>query len=223
MTSPKRLLRGSYRNILECYERADESSSEEGRVWYLQGRDIAFEIGENCVLSYCPYDYTEEGQLAENILEYHELVQLGAGIIASLSPQTSWDKNIEGALYFSKTLEKPKFTTDVNYNKALDIFHSVMLKDNIDIETILGEKAYKTKAFYNNICNPDGDYGVTIDRHAISIYLGKSCTKQQLSRGLDSKRTNDTIRNSYKKVADMLGIHYNILQATTWVQWRKER
>ena len=122
MTSPKRLLRGSYRNILECYERADESSREEGRVWYLQARDIAFEIGENCVLSYCPYDYTEEGQLAENILEYHELVQLGAGIIASLSPQTSWDKNIEGALYFSKTLEKPKFTTDVNYNKALDIF-----------------------------------------------------------------------------------------------------
>ena len=223
MTSPKRLLRGSYRNILECYERADESSREEGRVWYLQARDIAFDIGENCVQTYCPYGYTEEGQLAENILEYHELVQLGAGIIASLSPQTSWDKNIEGALYFSKTLEKPKFTTDANYNKALNIFHSCTSGDFTDIEIILGEKAYKTRAFYNNICNPDGDYGVTIDRHAISIYLGKSCTKQQLSRGLDSKRTNDTIRNSYKKVADMLGIHYNILQATTWVQWRKER
>ena len=76
-----------------------------------------------------------------------------------------------------------------------------------------------------NILNPQGDVdtnGITIDRHAIAIYLGEVPNNLQVGRAFSSNG-NRQIQNSYKIASRKLGIHHNALQATTWLQWRIEK
>ena len=61
--------------------------------------------------------------------------------------------------------------------------------------------------------------GITIDRHAIAIYLGDIPNSLQVSRA-SSKNGNTQIQTSYKLAAKKLGVHHNSLQATTWLEWR---
>ena len=73
-----------------------------------------------------------------------------------------------------------------------------------------------------NILNPSGgvqDNGITIDRHAIAIYLGDVPSALQVGRA-SSKNGNTQIQNSYKIASQKLGVHHNDLQATTWLEWR---
>ena len=73
-----------------------------------------------------------------------------------------------------------------------------------------------------NIHNPiwtAENNGVTIDRHAIAIYLGTVPNSLQVGRAF-SPNGNSQIQNSYKIASDKLGVHHNTLQATTWLEWR---
>ena len=73
-----------------------------------------------------------------------------------------------------------------------------------------------------NILNPDGDVkynGITIDRHAIAIYLGGVPNPTQVSRA-SARGGNTQIQNSYKIASKKLEVHHNTLQATTWLEWR---
>ena len=208
-TKTRRLVRGSFQNIINCFDRADDSTVVEGAIWYKLANGWANVVGTQ--LSHC-------GHAQLDTRESRTLV--GAGIIAAFSPQTNWDDNKSMAWLFGQTLEKPKWCTDINFNKALLIVESARYENPAQIiESILGGN--KTKAFFRNIINPDGDYKPTIDRHAISIYLGRRCTYRELVRGLDGT-ANKTISNAYLKASKMIGCNYNELQAITWVQWRKE-
>ena len=214
-TKPRRLVRGSFQNIIDCFNRADGESVLDGGVWYLMANSWAEVVGRR--LNH--YGHSILSTKAEQIL-------MGAGVIAAFSPQTNWDNNKTMAWRFAETLDKPDWCTDVNYRKAIlittafsDSYSLSELEEYID--GCLGKEAFKTKAFFHNIVNPDGDYGPTIDRHAISIYLGKRCNYDELRRGLEG-RANRTIRGAYMKASKILQVHHNQVQAITWVQWRKE-
>ena len=204
-TKPRRLVRGSFQNIIDCFNRADGESVLDGGVWYLMANSWAEVVGRR--LNH--YGHSILSTKAEQIL-------MGAGVIAAFSPQTNWDNNKTMAWRFAETLEKPDWCTDVNYRKAL----AVVSPENAfyDVDEC---EAFKTRAFFHNIVNPDGDYGPTIDRHAISVYLGKRCNYDELRRGLEG-RANRTIRGAYMKASKILQVHHNQVQAITWVQWRKE-
>ena len=91
-----------------------------------------------------------------------------------------------------------------------------------NILEILGDGAVKTRPFFMNILNPSGgvqDNGITIDRHAIAIYLRDVPSALQVGRA-SSKNGNTQIQNSYKIASQKLGVHHNDLQATTWLEWR---
>ena len=215
-TTKRRLVRGSYQNILDCFERASSSTVVEGGTWYPLANGWAEVVGKRL------------NHYGHAVLESkHEKIVMGAGIISALSPQTSWDMNKTMAWEFAETLEKPKWCTDINYSKALAIVASPIAP--FGLQTVILEEhiakilhGKKTTAFFYNIINP---YGVnnlpTIDRHAISIYLGRRCTYKELVRGLDGT-ANKTISNAYIKASKMLECTPQLLQAITWVQWRKE-
>ena len=207
MTTKRRLVRGSCHNILDCFERASSETVVDGAVWYPTANGWANVVGTRLSHhGHAKIDYRDERVLA------------GAGIISALSPQTNWEQNKEMACYFAETLDKPNWCTDINYNKALAI---VQADANLDtIASILNGK--KTTAFFHNIVNPYGQNNLpTIDRHAISIYLGRRCTYRELVRGLDGT-ANKTISNAYIKASKLLECTPQLVQAVTWVQWRKE-
>ena len=216
MTTKRRLVRGSFHNILDCFERASSESIVEGGSWYPTARVWAAKVGTVLV---------DSGHVVlENMYDHvGSRIVLGAGIISAMSPQTNWLQNKEMALNFAETLDKPNWCTDINHQKAVSIVDFSAIWGEVDIEhvaQILNGK--KTTAFFYNIVNPFGQNNLpTIDRHAISIYLGRRCTYTELVRGL-SGTANKTISNAYIKASKLLETTPQIVQAVTWVQWRKE-
>ena len=216
-TKQRRLVRGSYQNIIDCFNRADGESVLEGGVWYQMAQSWAEVVGRR--INHYGHSVLPTKQ---------EQIVMGAGIISAFSPQTNWDNNKTMAWRFAETLIKPDWCTEANYRKAMAIIdypiepfgaQTTILEEYID--GCLGKGAYKTKAFFHNIVSPEGQGGPTIDRHAISIYLGKRCNMMELRRGLEGK-ANRTIRDAYLKASKILEVHPNQVQAITWVQWRKE-
>jgi hypothetical protein len=206
-TTKRRLVRGSFHNILDCFERASSETVVDGAIWYPTAHGWANLVG------------TRLSHHGNAKLDYRdERILVGAGILSALSPQTNWEQNKEMALYFAETLDKPNWCTNINYNKALSI-----VKAHVDIDTIATIlNGNKTKAFFHNIVHPYGENNLpTIDRHAISIYLGRRCTYKELVRGLGGT-ANKTISNAYIKAAKILECNPQVVQAITWVQWRKE-
>ena len=208
--SKRRLLRGSYSNIIDIYKKASDELKAEGEAWYSEAHIMARNIGQIA--------------LSKSISDSKQ-VMLGAGIIACFSPQMVWEKNIRAANVFAGSFDKPVWITDRDYNKAIAMVKYVRETSEVDTETImgiLGEGALKTRPFFMNIYKPKGtvkDNGITVDRHAIAIYLGAVPSSLQVSRAF-SPNGNSQIQNSYKIASDKLGVHHNTLQATTWLEWR---
>jgi len=210
----RRLLRGSYQNIINLYEHTPDDIKIEGEAWYPDAHIIARNVGEVAL----PTHRADDNKLA----------LLGAGIISAFSPQMVWEKNVRAANVFAGTFTKPTWITNRDYDKAINIVKCVRENEDVnaqDILDILGEGAVKTRAFFMNILNPYGDVkenGVTVDRHAIAIYLGEVPNNLQVGRAF-SPNGNRQIQNSYKIASNRLGVHHNALQATTWLQWRIEK
>jgi len=134
-----------------------------------------------------------------------------SGIISALSPQTAWDYNKRIALQFVR--DKDCGQTNANKNKAMQIYNS-----GFDIDTVKRIlNGNKTKSFFDNIFRPANSNAVTIDRHAISIALGRRCkdNEQQLTT-----RQYDWFADCYRWVAKQLGIRPSMLQSITWETWR---
>ena len=215
----RRLLRGSYNNIIQIYKNAPDELKAEGASWYPEAHIIARNIGEIAF----PRPYTD-GDIVSSRYEYRQVL-LGAGIISVFSPQMVWEKNVRAANVFAGSFNKPVWITNRDYDKAIKMVKCV--RENINVEAedlleILGDGAVKTRPFFMNILNPDGDVkynGITIDRHAIAIYLGGVPNPTQVSRA-SARGGNTQIQNSYKIASKKLGVHHNTLQATTWLEWR---
>ena len=216
MSSKRRLLRGSYQNIIDLYEGTPDNIRIEGENWYKDANVIAQNVGD--ILLEKAFHITDEVRAQI----------LGAGSVACFSPQMVWEKNIRAANVFARdTHTKPVCITNRDYEKALSMVkgfcHGVMSPEFIMEQ--LGKGALKTRPFFMNILNPEGDAktnGITIDRHAIAVYLGEVPNALQVGRAF-SPNGNSQIQNSYKIASDRLDVHHNTLQATTWLQWRIEK
>ena len=138
--------------------------------------------------------------------------RMGAGLLAVMSPQMDWDSNIIEAWRIVLEGWSPR-QTKINNNKALAI------KNGAEPTSILGGQ--KVTAFFHAIMQPTSNTNAVIDRHAIAVYYGKIPTKQELNKVFGSKRIMKRIQVAYKKASKNLGIPVHTLQATTWVQHRK--
>ena len=187
------VVKGSYRNIVDAYNSASPASHAEGTRWYTDAHGIAKQVSD----------------MADS-----DDIRVGAGIIAALSPQMEWGDNVIEAIQLCTT-GKASRQTKVNEDKA------ILIAQRQDPDTILGGE--KVVPFYHAIVNPTGQYKPVVDRHAIAVYYGKPVTSKELSRVFGSKKVMQRIQSAYVRAGKVTGQHYNVVQATTWVQHRKNK
>ena len=193
MAKAENVVKGSYQNIVQAYNKASYDSHTEGQYWYVDANNIA-------------------GQVS-NLLGTED-IRVGAGILAALSPQIDWGNNIAEALKFT-SLGYSTMQTQANNAKAQKI------QEGQDPDTILG--GHKVVPFYHAILEPTGQYKPVVDRHAIAIYYGKPVSERQLSRAFGNRKVMRRIQYAYVRASKEVGQHYNVVQATTWVQHRKDK
>jgi len=186
-------LHGSFRNILRLP--IDKINQREGLRWYSDAQQVAFNLGKLAGYS------TDEKR-----------VQVGAGLLSALSPQTEWGENIHEAHIFLGTGNAPGQTM-ANNKKAFRIISGE------DPMLVLGGD--KTRAFYKAISDPFGENTPVIDRHAGAVYMGRPLNEKE-RRFLSSTKIYNRVASAFVKVADMKGVHPNVLQAQTWLQWRED-
>ena len=180
------------KRITDMYKQATPEFIEGGHNWYEKAHDIAKGIGRGNV-------------------------EKGAGIIAALSPQTGWGRNIQLAGELART-GTTKHTTDslVKAQRILEGEHPL---------DVLGGQ--KVTSFYKNIADPSDKETVTIDRHAHDIPMGiafrgpKKSTEKSPDLGLSEKGRYEHFVSAYKNAAQQLEIDTpHKVQATTWVTHR---
>ena len=143
-------------NILKVYNIADEPND-----WYNEANCFAHMLGVK---------HLNNGN---DMLPTTTFAKV-CGIIAALSPLKSWEENKKIAEVFLMT-GKGKHTKAMT-QKAKDI-----LASDGEIETISDIlNGSKITSFFLNILQPQKSQAVTIDRHAVSIAVGRKIVGDKL-------------------------------------------
>lgn len=175
--------------IRQVFGSALDSEHHDGAHWYPTARRIAEQVADAA------------GRRGDT--------ELGAGLIASLSPQCSWDENIIRAFAAAEGDETLSVTADCAW-KA----HAIV--SGVDPSAVLGGR--KVRSFYRNILGDEN--AVTVDRHAVAIVFGRALSDREIKL-LERPGTYLWIAAAYRSVARELGIPASTLQAITWLAWRR--
>jgi hypothetical protein len=184
-------------NITSVYRDADAVQYNEGLIWYPDAQKAAHDIA----------------------VKYDIAVYIVAAVIAALSPNNKWSRNVKnadaliGAFIRGDGIDSVKVST---YNKmkakAWDILAA--RPDYDGAKAML--KGQKITSFFMDIM---GEFNVTIDGHARNIAYGERV-------GLTDDRTNIGVREyralqaAYEEAARRVGLMPYQLQAITWRVWR---
>lgn len=184
-TKPSDSTRRRYiRNIIAVFNQATEDQKRRGAEWYPTAHQLA--------------DFLSEGDVVK-----------GAGVIAALSANKSWDLNQRLARRAFSEGEASGHTAD-NLAKVAKIMAGVDPTEVLPMDM-------KTGNFYRCILDPDDQEAVCIDRHAHDIAVGAPWGDRD--RGLGAKGRYAVLSLAYRNAAAKLGVLPSVLQATTWVVW----
>lgn len=186
-------LKPTVENILSVYRAARPEQIAAGLQWYADAHTFALAISNGDIVT-------------------------GAGVIAALSPQTSWAQNM--------TLASRAFVegfasgqTGANVSKANRILAGESPEDVLGWNNPKAKSGHKVRNFYRNIVDPTGRE-CTIDRHAHDIAVGEQ-TDSKTRGQLDRVGVYDLFADIYREAAKLVGIPVAALQAITWVVWRE--
>ena len=184
-------------NITSVYRDADPNQRADGLLWYHLAQKAAHDIA----------------------LKHDVPVYLVVAVIAALSPNNKWTRNLVnadaliGAFIRGDGIDSVKVSTYHKMKaKAWDIL--VARPDYEQAKTML--KGQKITSFFMDIM---GEFNVTIDGHARNIAYGERV-------GLTDDRTNIGVREyralqaAYEEAARRVGLMPYQLQAITWRVWR---
>ena len=192
------------KNIINIYNLATPEEIKHGVTWYKKA-------------------YIESKKLA---LKYDIPIHIVIGVIAGLSPNNKWDRNIENAdtminaFINGNAIESFKVST---YNKMKEKAWLILeTMPNYD-ETITILNGKKIVSFYKNINGDETE--ITIDGHARNIFYNDR-------QGLTTPKTNITkleyakIQNAYLKASKKIKVNGSVLkayelQAITWLAWKR--
>jgi hypothetical protein len=184
-------------NIISVYRDADETQHAEGLLWYDNAQKAAHNIA----------------------VKYDIAVYIVVAVIAALSPNNKWSRNIVnadaliGAFVRGDGLLSVKVST---YNKMKQKAWDILAArpDYDGAKAML--KGQKITSFFMDIM---GEFNVTIDGHARNIAYGERV-------GLTDDRSNIGVREyralqaAYEEAARRVGLMPYQLQAITWRVWR---
>lgn len=188
-------------SILRFFNEATPNEIREGLNWYNEAYQYCKELAERFLLP----------------------VQVVAGIIAAYSPQTGWLENKRFTLSFLMNPSKRQKSL-VQDEKARKIA-GLNCENEIYNSLSINDAAFKTKAFFLNILNPDIVTSVTIDRHAIAVCIQHPNKTESLSDdyGKITKGQYQFFEKAYVIAAEKLDILPQQLQAITWTVYRRLR
>ena len=159
--------------------------------------------------------YTEANDYAQSLANDSSVtLPQACGIIAALSPLTSWEKNREYAHAVIVLGVSPYDipTLKLSRVKAFRILNAETIDE---ITSILN--GLKTTAFFKNILFPTSDATITIDRHAIAIALNKRQPNNDVNL---TPLQYQFLADCYRFTAQSIGVSPILLQSATWVAWR---
>jgi len=189
------------KNILSFYQCATLAENNEGLQWYNDANAYARELAARFNIS----------------------ISQVVGIIAAFSPQAGWLENKRYAVTFllhPNSVLRSKVTID----KAKVIL--TLRNESAIYEALsIANKAYKTKAFFSNILNPDIHTSVTIDRHAIAACIQKTdkvCALDESFAKL-TKAQYEFFEQAYIEAAKQADILPHQMQAIVWTVYRRLR
>jgi hypothetical protein len=187
------MLKPTVDNILAVYRAARPEQIAAGMQWYADAHTFALAISGGDLIT-------------------------GAGVIAALSPQTSWAQNM--------TLASRAFVegfasgqTGANVDKANRILAGESPEDVLGWNNPKAKSGHKVRNFYRNIVDPTGRE-CTIDRHAFDVAVGEQ-TDSKARGQLGRVGQYDLFADTYREAARLAGIAPAQMQAITWVTWRE--
>ena len=192
------------KNIINIYNLATPEEIKHGVTWYKKA-------------------YIESKKLA---LKYDIPIHIVIGVIAGLSPNNKWDRNIQNADNMIKAfingnaIESFKVST---YNKMKEKAWLILETMPNYEETITILNGKKIVSFYKNINGDETE--ITIDGHARNIFYNDR-------QGLTTPKTNITkleyakIQKAYLKASKKIKVNGSVLkayelQAITWLAWKR--
>lgn len=181
-------------NVINAWKRATAAERAAGAVWYREAHSHAALIGDMAGLS---------GQ---------DAIDHGAGILAVLSPQLEWSRNVSEAYrlavawHAGDTAVLSELTAyPANVDKASRILAGERAGD------VVGGP--KVTAFYRAIAGHTG--GPVIDRHATRIATAYSFAAV-------TPATFKVVQAAYIDAAATLNVDEHTVQAATWLTCKRE-
>ena len=195
------------RNILAVFALATAGELQEGREWYHRANRVSAEIASAHGIS----------------------LETAAGVIAALSPNNRWERNIVDAeniirAYSIGGADEAQNVKVCTYGKMKDKAIAILeAPHHLHHEDILNGR--KITAFY--LCIIGCKDSCCIDGHAYSIWFGDRLTMKQVPN--IGKKLYAEICSDYVEAAAILrgtGSRFSDLtayevQAITWVTWRR--
>jgi hypothetical protein len=181
--------------ILEVWGQATDAEHADGRAWYPAAGHIADTVAELARAHGATFGDSDRSA--------------GAGIVAALSPQCSWDENITRALAFADGLGPIGGLAD-------GVGKSTAIAAGAHPGEVLGGR--KVRSFWHNIIGHR--HHVTVDRHAVAIVYGRPLDDREI-KVLERCGAYTYIAAVYRAVARRLAVDPATLQAVTWLAWRR--
>ena len=193
------------REIVAKFTLATSQEVQLGCDWYPSALSIAARIGE----------------------KYGVSAQTVAGVIAALSPNNRWERNIIDAENIIKCWAAGGTRTDIlnvkvcTYGKMKAKAVDILTRDIETVEILNGKKLIE---FYNCITNPKLN-DVCIDGHAYSVWFGQRLTMKEVPAiGVKLRAQIKTdYRDATAFINEELGEHFTPadIQAITWVTHKR--
>jgi hypothetical protein len=191
------------RNIKRVYNQAKETHILEGKNAYRTYHNDLITVSESTGISF----------------------PACCAAFAALSPGVRIEENYKTFYLLVSFVKENKNPSDLNkvsytgYSACRERAYNY-LTGYQDFLTSLSKNSNKIRNFYNNVLNPDKDDYITIDRHMISIYLGRDAAEKERKQVFDNAKQYRIIADVYKYVAKKLNILPCELQAICWFAWR---
>ncbi len=192
-------------NIVATYLLATDLERAEGAEWYARAMAAAQTINQSADLG------------SKRI----------AGVIAALSPNNRWQRNLIDAenvckVYINGDVDDVRQVKVCTYGKMLDKAIKVLECNYVEeIPNILNGQ--KIRAFYECIIGKSD--AVVVDGHAYSIWIGERLSMKQVPN--IGKKLYANIVADYIEATEIINSKFNAnlkpyqVQAITWVAWRR--
>jgi len=177
------------RRLVTLFSGATDEELAHGLSWYALAHDTAAALAE-------PY----RGYITTDT---------AAGVIAALSPRSSWPQNVERARQLLATGDTYGLT--LGRGKARRI-----VAGEAPLAVLSGPKE---RSFYSNVSDPLGSDAVTIDAHAFDAAAGM-VTSDPARKALGRVGEYERVAAMYRSAARTLGVAPHVVQAVVWVVWR---